>query len=117
MSERQAFADDEYLRRNMNVARAIGIRSAALEMRRRLIERKRKPEKWLLYYVDSIIERIDYLPKELAKFRDESEPEAAARYPDKRCGTCEYWRDGEYCFALNIECTKDFFCADWRARG
>ena len=40
--------------------------------------------------------------------------EAATRYPDKRCGTCKDYRNHEYCWALNIECSADFFCSDRR---
>lgn len=60
---------EEYLRRNLLVASAIGASAAARCARERATSLKRQP-KWLIAYLDSILERVDRLPPDLARWRD-----------------------------------------------
>lgn len=64
---------NEYLRRNLLVAKAIGARSYIPGARDRLLKQKRPP-KWLLRVLDGMDERLEALPRELAKHRDEVSP-------------------------------------------
>lgn len=61
-------AHDEYLRRNLLVAKAMGARGAALVALERLGEQKRPP-KWIVEAFRSIEERVEPLPRELAEWR------------------------------------------------
>ena len=60
----------EYLRRNLNVAKAIGARAGAEAILKRLEGVRRKP-KWLVEAVKGIHERVAPLSRELAAYRDE----------------------------------------------
>jgi len=62
---------DEYLRRNLLVAKAIGIRSNAEAAKKRMLKTK-KPQKWIIAMLEGIIERAEQLPGDLAKYRDEA---------------------------------------------
>jgi hypothetical protein len=61
---------DEYLRRNLNVAKACGAAAGARAILNRLAARKRTP-KWLVDAVYDIYSRTKPLSRELAAYRDE----------------------------------------------
>lgn len=58
----------EYLRRNLLVCRAIGANRNAKAALRRL-QGQRRPAKWLVTYLQGIIDRTEGLPGELACYR------------------------------------------------
>lgn len=58
---------DEYLRRNLLVARAIGARAGVETIRNRL---GRRAPKWLREQLDAIETRVEPLPTDLARWRD-----------------------------------------------
>ena len=60
---------DEYLRRNLLVAKAIGIRANAEAAKARLLATK-KPPRWMIDVLNGIVERAKPLPADLATFRD-----------------------------------------------
>lgn len=62
---------DEYLRRNLLVAKAQGARSFVLATQRRLFDMKSSP-KWLRDNILEIIVRLEPIPRELAQHRDEA---------------------------------------------
>jgi len=59
----------EYLRRNLLVAKSIGINSNAKAAMARVRTLKRQPA-WLVKYLQGILDRAEPLPKELAAYRD-----------------------------------------------
>lgn len=59
----------EYLRRNLLVAKAIGARANAGAALDRLKSHKR-PQKWLLDYLQGIVDRCEPLPADLAQWRN-----------------------------------------------
>ena len=59
----------EYLRRNLECAKAEGIRANTRTAIERLLKMKRKPV-WMLAALEGIRDRADGLPKELARWRD-----------------------------------------------
>jgi hypothetical protein len=59
----------EYLRRNLLVAKAIGARANAGVALERLKSHKRSP-KWLVDYLQGIVERCEPLPADLARWRN-----------------------------------------------
>jgi hypothetical protein len=61
---------DEYLRRNLLVAKAHGAEAAARTILNRLATRKRAP-KWLVKQANDIYSRAKALPRDLAIYRDE----------------------------------------------
>lgn len=61
----------EYLRRNLVVAKAEGARSIVLATQRRLLDLKTSP-KWLRDNLLEIIVRLEPVPRELAKHKDET---------------------------------------------
>lgn len=63
---------DEYLRRNLLVAKAEGAKANASAALKRL-EMQTRPPKWLCEYLRGIIERASALPPDLAKWRDLAE--------------------------------------------
>lgn len=65
---------EEYLRRNLNVAKAAGAAAGARSILNKLGARKRVP-KWLTKAVYDIYARAKYLPRELANYRDEAKHE------------------------------------------
>lgn len=60
----------EYLRRNRQVARAIGAHANAKVALERLLVQQ-KPPRWLVRALIGIVERTEYLPSELAAWRDQ----------------------------------------------
>lgn len=58
----------EYLRRNMNVCKAVGAHANSKAALKRLQAQKR-PAKWLVEYLEGIISRTEPLAHELAKYR------------------------------------------------
>lgn len=60
---------EEYLRRNLLLAKAIGAKAGASTALKRL-EMQTRPPKWLVNALRGILERCDPLPAELAKWRD-----------------------------------------------
>lgn len=64
-------ANEEYLRRNMQVARAIGANANATVALRRLRGMNRPPQ-WMVSCLLGIIERTDGLGHELAQWRDQA---------------------------------------------
>ncbi len=60
---------EEYLRRNLLVAKAVGAKANASVALERL-EMQTRPPKWLCEYLRGIIERVSPLPTDLAKWRD-----------------------------------------------
>jgi hypothetical protein len=67
--ERVFPSSNEYLRRNLLVAKAIGIEAGAKAAIDRLNRTKKTP-KWLITTLTGILERAKELPKDLAKYRD-----------------------------------------------
>ena len=65
--------NQEYLRRDMQVAKAIGANAAAETALQRLAEMKRPPL-WIIQTFEAIKNRIIDLPPEVAKWRDEIDP-------------------------------------------
>ena len=61
--------DDEYLRRNLMVAKSIGIVANATAGTARLRALSR-PSKWMIELLEGIVERAIPLPHELAAYRD-----------------------------------------------
>ena len=64
---------DEYLRRNLLVAKAIGARSVIPGAAQRLMRMKRPP-KWLLEAFAQIDVRLEPLPAALSEYRDLAKP-------------------------------------------
>lgn len=62
-------AHEEYLRRNLLTAKAVGIKANAEAALKRLSATKR-PAKWLVKYFEGIRDRAEPLPKDLAAWRD-----------------------------------------------
>ena len=60
---------EEYLRRNLMVAKAIGAHAAARKALERLAGLKRRP-KWLMEAFESVRVRTVALPPDLARWRD-----------------------------------------------
>lgn len=60
---------DEYLRRNLNVARAVGAQAAVKHALERAWLVKSIPV-WLIRYLEDAQERLPGLDKELAAYRD-----------------------------------------------
>jgi hypothetical protein len=60
---------DEYLRRNLVVAKACGAKAGVSKSLKRL-EQMSRPPKWLVRSLQDVLERADPLPAELAKWRD-----------------------------------------------
>lgn len=58
----------EYLRRNMNVCKAVGAHANAKAALKRLQAQKR-PAKWLVEYLEGIVSRTEPLAHELAMYR------------------------------------------------
>lgn len=93
---------DEYLRRNLLVAKAIGANANAKVALMRLRTMKRPP-KWLLESYEGIISRTDPLSPDLAKWRDlaEDRPEYVRPVPDAPprclCGRGEYYHPWRFC--------------------
>lgn len=67
-------AKDEYLRRNLLVAKSYGIAANASSALSRL-EAQSRPPKWLISALTGIINRNLEIPRELAAHRDELNPE------------------------------------------
>lgn len=61
-------AHEEYLRRNLLVCKAIGIKTNAEGALKRLNATKR-PAKWLVKYFEGIRDRAEALPTDLAAWR------------------------------------------------
>lgn len=61
---------DEYLRRNLLHAAALGCEANARYVAGRLRDMSRPP-KWLVRYLDSIVERAERVAAEMARHRDE----------------------------------------------
>lgn len=59
----------EYLRRNLLHAKAIGAKANASTALKRL-EMQTRPPQWLVNALRGILERVDPLPAELARWRD-----------------------------------------------
>lgn len=66
--------NDEYLRRNLIVAQAAGVRAGLETMLRRAKMTRRLP-KWLLRGLEAELERAQDLPGELARWRDHAHHE------------------------------------------
>lgn len=62
-------ADPEYMRRNLQVCKAVGAHANAKSALKRLQTQKRPP-KWLVTYLQGIVERTETLPTDLAAYRD-----------------------------------------------
>ena len=60
---------DEYLRRNLIVAKAVGAKAGVSKSLKRL-EQMSRPPKWLVASLRGVLERQDPIPEELAKWRD-----------------------------------------------
>lgn len=60
---------DEYLRRNLVVAKACGARAGVSKSLKRL-EQMSRPPKWLIQSLRGVLERCEPLPSELAKWRN-----------------------------------------------
>lgn len=60
---------DEYLRRNLVVAKAVGAKAGVSKSLKRL-EQMSRPPKWLVTSLRGALERADPLPAELARWRD-----------------------------------------------
>jgi hypothetical protein len=60
---------DEYLRRNLIVAKAVGVKANTRSALQRL-EQQAKPPRWLVLALRGILERAEPLPAELAKWRN-----------------------------------------------
>ena len=80
----------EYLDRNLLVAKAIGIRAGARSGIDRLNDMKRQP-KWMVALLTGIADRSAPLPRHLAKYRDQLRESkfaggfsASAKRPKKR---------------------------------
>lgn len=58
----------EYLRRNLLVCKAVGANANAKAALQRL-QAQRRPAKWLVNYLQGIIDRTESLPGELACYR------------------------------------------------
>jgi hypothetical protein len=67
---------EEYLRRNLLIASAIGARAGAETALQRLQQSKRPP-KWLIAQLAGIVARTEKLPHDLALWRDTA-PDAPA---------------------------------------
>ena len=63
----------EYLRRNLLVAKACGIRAGARELSRHALGPRRKPC-WVQQGANEILARIALLIAELVQYRDEVKP-------------------------------------------
>lgn len=63
---------DEYLRRNLLHASSVGANSNSKHALERVLKQK-KPAKWLIKSLESIIERTEKVHHEMAKHRDEIE--------------------------------------------
>lgn len=62
----------EYLRRNLEVAKAAGAHAGSLAAIKRLLNMKRPPM-WLLAKLEGIRDRTEGLSKELAAWRDQAD--------------------------------------------
>jgi hypothetical protein len=62
---------EEYLRRNLLVAKAEGAKANASVALKRL-EMQTRPPKWLVDYLRGILERVAPLPAELALWRNQA---------------------------------------------
>jgi hypothetical protein len=71
--ENQPVETNEYLRRNLNVARAVGAESLAQSILDQL-GRMKRPPKWLVEKVRGIEERVQPLAAELAAYRNQVKP-------------------------------------------
>ena len=60
----------EYLRRNLLVAKAHGAHENAMAALRR-VEKQKRPPKWLVLALQRIAIRAKPLPKDLARYRDQ----------------------------------------------
>lgn len=60
---------EEYLRRNLMVAKAYGAKAGVSRSLKRL-EQMSRPPKWLVASLRGVLERCDPLPEELAKWRN-----------------------------------------------
>lgn len=69
---------DEYLRRNLLVAKACGAAAGVRTIQMRLRQTKR-PAKWLLMALEEIADRIRPLAGELADHRNEINPPSTTR--------------------------------------
>ena len=61
---------DEYLRRNLLVCQAVGVRAGLTTILHR-VEKSRGFPKWIRQALKAELERMDGIPDELAKHRDE----------------------------------------------
>jgi hypothetical protein len=73
ISTNQPVETNEYLRRNLNVARAVGAETLARSILARLGSAKRPP-KWLVEKMRGIQERVQPLAAELAAYRNQVKP-------------------------------------------
>jgi len=79
---------DEYLRRNLIVAQAYGVRSGVMTVLQRLHGTKGWP-KWLAKSLKEILEREAGVPEELARWRDEAQhPTVEKMDKDNFCEAC-----------------------------
>jgi hypothetical protein len=62
-------SNDEYLRRNLEVSKAHGVRSS-IEFCIRMLEDQRRSPRWLMKQLYAMRERMEDIPSELAKWRD-----------------------------------------------
>lgn len=65
---------DEYLRRNLLHAKAVGAAAGVLSIIGRLEARTRLPPQWLLDGLRDVFERADAVATEMAVHRDEVKP-------------------------------------------
>ena len=62
--------NEEYFRRNLLVAQALGARAGVAKGKERVMRLKHPPQ-WLITLFDGVLDRLEPLPRELAAHRDE----------------------------------------------